>query len=158
MICAALDYWLCSVLGREGFTYGPILTQFFNHPDQGIRLSIIWSGYLVSFIARAKFRIRCVLGESKLQSTLSHLICLVISCISALVPLLLHLHLSRHTHDKIDPKYDTKECYQQCLYTLFCYDYYLSCRNSFSPSSKTRRKMRWSEALMSGNYTRERCS
>lgn len=72
MICAALDYWLCSVLGREGFTYGPILAQFFNHSwsgDQVINQS--WSGYLVSFIARAKFRIRCVLGESKLQSTLN---------------------------------------------------------------------------------------
>ena len=48
--------------------------------------------------------------------------------------------MSRHTHDKIDPKYDTKECYQQCLYTLFCYDHYLSCRDSFFPKFQEKKR------------------
>ena len=72
MTRAALDYWPCWVLDREGFTYGPSLAQFLNQSWSGYQvINQSWSGYLASFIARARFRIRCVLGESKSQPTLT---------------------------------------------------------------------------------------
>lgn len=68
-VCAALDYWLCSVLGRKALPM--FICSSSTTPDQGIGLSTNPDpGYLVSFIARAKVQNQnCVLGESKLQST-----------------------------------------------------------------------------------------
>ena len=159
MTCAELDYWPCSVLGREGFTYGPILAQFLNQSwsgDQVINQS--WSGYLVTFTARARFRIRCILGESKLQPTLnawfvllflaSQLLCLFSSISTCPDTLMIRL-IQNMTQRNV-----TNNAYIHSSAMIITFHAEILS----SPSSKKRKGMRWSEAPMSGNYTRERCS
>lgn len=158
MTCAALDYWPCSVLDREGFTYGPSLAQFLNQSWSGYQvINQSWSGYLASFIARARFRIRCVLGESKLQPTMnawfvllfpaSQLLCLFSSISTCPDTLMIRL-IQNMTQRSV-----TNNAYIHSAMIITSHAVILS-----SPSSKKRKGMRWSEAQMSGNYTRERCS